>query len=474
MVAMTQSRISASFGPSPALEAARPSLLDRALGIVTEVRAGEGLTAALLAIALFLLLMAYYIIKPVREALILQHPAGAEYKSWLGAAIALLLLVVVPAYSKLADRLPRNRLVGGVTLFFASHLVLFYAASVTPGVRESLTLSLIFFVWVGIFNMMLVAQLWAFANDIYDQEHGKRLFVIVGLGASIGAIAGGTVTTALSSVFDMFDLLLLSAVFLIGVAAIVQVVHQREGRAAARARKREGSEAPPAAAMHDTSGAFAMVFRHRYLLLIAAFSLVFSFVNTNGEYMFGKLIQAAAASAVAAGELPADQVRNFIGSRYNTFFTFVNALSFVLQFLVVSRLLKRAGFGPAFFIFPIIALVDGAAVAIAPVLTVLFIGKIAENSTDYSLNNTLRNMLWLPTTREMKYKAKQAVDTFFVRMGDVASGAAVVLGAGMLGIGVRGFAVTNAVLAAVWLWLAIAIVREQRRLDGAKPGAPSA
>src|SRR5690242_19878777 len=91
MVPMTQSRISASFDPSPALEAARPSLLDRALGIVTEVRAGEGLTAALLAIALFLLLMAYYIIKPVREALILQHPAGAEYKSWLGAAIAMLL-----------------------------------------------------------------------------------------------------------------------------------------------------------------------------------------------------------------------------------------------------------------------------------------------------------------------------------------------------------------------------------------------
>ena len=462
---MTQSRTSASIDPSPALDAARPSPLERILGIVTEVRAGEGLTAVLLATALFLLLMAYYIIKPVREALILQHPAGAEYKSWLGAAIALLLLAVVPAYSKLADRLPRNLLVSGVTLFFASHLVLFYAASVTPGVRESLSLSLIFFVWVGIFNMMLVAQLWAFANDIYDQERGKRLFVIVGLGASFGAIAGGTITSALSSVFDMFDLLLLSAVFLIGVAAIAQLVHRREGRAAARAASKPGSEAPVAPPARDESGAFSMVFRHRYLLLIAAFSLVFSFVNTNGEYMFGKLIKSAADSAVAAGTLHADEVRSFIGGRYNTFFTAVNVLSFVFQFLVVSRLLKRAGFGPAFFIFPVIALLDGSAVAIAPVLGVLFVGKIAENSTDYSLNNTLRNMLWLPTTREMKYKAKQAVDTFFVRMGDVASGAWVVLGAGVLQLGVRGFAVTNAVLAAVWLWLAWAIVREQRRLE---------
>jgi AAA family ATP:ADP antiporter len=470
---MTQSRISASLDPAPALDPARPSLLDRLLGIVTEVRAGEGLTALLLAIALFLLLMAYYIIKPVREALILQHPAGAEYKSWLGAAIAVLLLVVVPAYSKLADRLPRNRLVSGVTLFFASHLVLFYATSVSPEVRSSLLLSLIFFVWVGIFNMMLVAQLWAFANDLYDQERGKRLFVIVGLGASIGAIAGGTVTTALSSLFDMFDLLLLSAALLVGVAAIVQAVHRRELRVAWEARRKE-SGAPPAEPAHDTSGAFAMVFRSRYLLLIAAFSLVFSFVNTNGEYMFGKLIQAAAASAVAAGELPADGVRSFIGSRYNTFFTFVNATSFVLQFLVVSRLLKRAGFGPAFFIFPIIALADGVAVAMVPVLGVLFIGKIAENSIDYSLNNTLRHMLWLPTTREMKYKAKQAVDTFFVRMGDVASGAWVVLGAGLLGIGVRGVALTSAGLAAVWRGLAVLIVRAQRRLGAPPAGAPAA
>ena len=124
---MTQSRVSTTHDA-----AARPSPLDRLLGIVTEVRPGEGATALLLTLALFLLLMAYYIIKPVREALILQHPAGAEYKSWLGAAIAVLLLAVVPLYSKLADRLPRNQLVSGVTLFFAGNLALFYAASATP------------------------------------------------------------------------------------------------------------------------------------------------------------------------------------------------------------------------------------------------------------------------------------------------------------------------------------------------------
>jgi ATP:ADP antiporter, AAA family len=110
----------------------------------------------------------------------------------------------------------------------------------------------------------------------------------------------------------------------------------------------------------------------------------------------------------------------------------------------------------------VIALANSLSVSVWPVLGVLFVGKIVENAFDYSLNNTLRQMLWLPTTREMKYKAKQAVDTFFVRMGDVASGGWVALAISGLGLGLRGFALGNALLVAVWLWLAVAIVRAQR------------
>lgn len=466
---MPPSTVSSPLPAAPALDRAHRSPLDRALGVVTEVRAGEGLTASLLTLALFLLLMAYYIVKPVREALILQHPAGAEYKSWLGAAIALLLLVVVPLYSRLADRLPRNRLVSGVTLFFASHLVFFYFASTTPGLAQSLALSVAFFVWVGIFNMMLVAQLWAFANDIYDPERGKRLFVVIGLGASIGSIAGGAIKGALASVFDIFQMLLVSAVALVGVAWIIQVVHRREAAAAELARA--AAPLAPSPPPPDRSGAFVMVLRHRYLSLIAAFSLVFTLVNTNGEYLLGKLIKAAADPLLASGELSAAGLREFIDARYNAFFTWTNTLSFLLQLLVVSRLIKRAGFSRAFLVMPLIALLDGAAVAVVPVLAVVFVGKIAENSTDYSLNNTLRQMLWLPTSREMKYKAKQAVDTFFVRMGDVVSGAWVVFGAGALGLGVRAFALGNVLLVAVWLVLARAIARYPKELSAEAPEA---
>jgi AAA family ATP:ADP antiporter len=454
---------------SPPAGAVRPSFVDRALGVVTKVRPGEGGTALLLAAALFLLLLAYYIIKPVREALILQHPAGAEYKSYLGAAIAVLLLFVVPAYAALSDRLPRNRLVVSVTLFFSLHLVLFYAASQLSGLSDSLLLSLVFFVWVGIFNMMLVAQLWAFANDVYDKERGERLFVVIGLGASIGAIAGNSVDALLSGWFDVFEMLLVAAVALVGVALICEGVHRRELGGSSRPADAPAvaPTVPPVAIARK--GAFRLVLRERYLSLIAAFSLIFTFVNTNGEYMLGKLIKESAVAEAAGGG--SEVLRRLISEEYTRFFLFVNVISLVLQFFVVSRVVQRAGVARAFFILPLIALVDGIAVTAVPVLAVLFIGKVAENSTDYSLNNTLRQMLWLPTTREMKYKAKQAVDTFFVRMGDVASGGWVFIAASVLGLGVRAFAITNTLLVVVWLWLAWAIVRAQPALSERTGGA---
>jgi AAA family ATP:ADP antiporter len=473
---MTESASQPSLEPP----AERPSLLDRALRVIADVRPGEGLTALGLATALFLLLLAYYIIKPVREALILQHPAGAEYKSWMGAGIALLLLFVVPAYSKLAERLPRNRLVSGVTLFFASHLLLFYWASSTPGFKGSLWLGLGFFLWVGIFNMLLVAQLWAFANDLYEQEQGRRLFAIVGVGASIGAIAGGAIEHALASVFDLFQMLVVSALALVGVALIVQLLHRREtatatarrARVLALAAAQHQPAAPDPAAQQplQPGGAFSILRQHRYLSLIAAFALVFTLVNTNGEYLLGKLIKADASQAIAAGTLAPEQIADFIAGKYNTFFQWTNGLGFLLQLFLVSRVIQRAGAGPAFFILPVIALGNALSVSFVPVLGVLFVGKVLENSTDYSLNNTLRQMLWLPTTREMKYKAKQAVDTFFVRMGDVASGAWVALAISVLGLGVRGFALGNAVLVALWLWLAVAIVRAQGVLAASAAG----
>jgi AAA family ATP:ADP antiporter len=337
-------------------------------------------------------------------------------------------------------------------------LVLFYLASLSDAIRGSL--GLIFHLWVGIFNMMVVAQFWPFANDIYTEEQGKRLFALVGVGAATGAWFGSGISIALARNLGVYQMLLVGAVILVLFSALIHIVHQRE-------KDRPETEKPTKADTTEDAkrGAFGMVFKHKYLVLLAVFHLLFTLVNTNGEYMLGKLIKGAAATAEAAGTLGAMSVGDFIGSQFGEFFFYVNTLTVLIQALVVSRLVKFGGLKLAFLVLPCIALLDAAAVAIIPALFVLRIGKIAENATDYSINNTVRQMLWLPTTREMKYRAKQAVDTFFVRMGDVSSAVVVYIGAGLLAWEVRAFAIVNLVVVVVWLFVAFAILRENKRLS---------
>jgi AAA family ATP:ADP antiporter len=435
-----------------------PAWLSRALRLVTEVRPGEAVTALLLTANVFLLLSAYYIIKPVREALILQMESGAEYKSYMSGAIAALLFILVPVYGKLVDALPRIKLVISVSLAFAVQLLLFYAAMALPSLRDKL--GLIFYVWVGVFNMMVVAQFWAYANDVYDKEQGDRLFPMVALGASLGAALGSQLAEQLIQGLGVAQMLVAAAVLLVMCAGLFWLVERRE----AGSDKSPGAAAPkaPSASKH---GGFALVLKHRYLLLLALFSLVFSWVNTNGEYMLGKLIKADATAAVARGEVAANELGDFIGAAYAQFFFRVNVAGVLLQTFVVSRLVRRLGLSKAFLFLPVLAFGNAAIVAFVPIVSLVKAGKSAENATDYSLNNTLRQMLWLVTSPEMKYKAKQVVDTFCVRVGDVCSALSVALCVGILHLSVQRFAWVSMVLGVVWLTLALAIGRQHRGLE---------
>lgn len=491
---------------------AQKTPLESALGLVTEVKNGEGPTALLLTLNVFLLLTAYYIIKPVREELILAMESGAEYKSYMSGAIAIALMFAVPAYARFAKKLPRNRLVVGVTLFFLSHLVLFYFAQASETIRPYL--GLIFFLWIGVFNMMVVAQFWAFANDLYTEEQGKRLFALVGLGASVGAASGSWIAGKIREPIGVFQMLLVAAALLGLCAFLTQVVHVRESKSksgSGDADSKDSKDSKGAKKEPERRGAFAMVFKHRYLLLIAIFSMIFSFVNSNGEYMYGKLLKDDAKAHVgevsreeaekwAATDVGEKAVKNafeadqkkadgkfkgkkfeevkgevaqaalkderygaHINAGYNDLFLWVNIIGVLLQMLVVSRVVKYLGMSKAFLIFPVIALADASFIAIMPALMVVFVGKIAENSVDYSLNNTVRNALWLSTTREMKYIAKQAVDTFFVRLGDVSHGLLVLVAVAQLGMGVRFIAIANIVLVVGWIFVALKINQEREK-----------
>lgn len=438
-----------------------PAWLARALRLFTDVHPGEAVTALLMTLNVFLLLSAYYVIKPVREALILAMASGAEYKAYMSGAIAGLLFLIVPAYDKLVDVLPRIKLVIIVTLAFAFMLLLFYAGTHVPSLRGNL--GLVFYAWVGVFSVMVVAQFWSFANDLYEKEQGDRLFPMVAIGASVGAAVGSKAANLLIKGLGVPSMLLVAAGLLVACAGIYWVVERREqGGKAPDSRK---AEEPP---KDSKRGGFRLVLGHRYLLLIALFALIYNWVNSNGEYMLSKLIKADAAAAVARGQITAQQLGDTIGATYADFFFYVNVTGVLLQTFVVSRLVKWLGLPKAFLFLPALAVANAAVVAFLPIVWLVKVGKIAENATDYSLNNTLRQMLWLVTSPDMKYKAKQVVDTFCVRIGDVCSALAVYVTVDVLNFSVQRFAWVSLALGAVWIFLAIAIGKLHRDLEQGK------
>jgi AAA family ATP:ADP antiporter len=425
---------------------ARGRTLEGLLSVITELRAGEAAKALLLTANVFVLLASYYVLKTVREALILSE-AGAEVKSYSAAVQALLLLGVVPAYGYFASKATRSRLISWVTLFFVANLAAFYILG-----SAGFHIGIAFFLWVGIFNVLVTAQFWAFANDLYDEEAGKRAFPIIGIGSSLGAWAGARLAARLFTTFEAYQLMLFAAGGLLLSIVLVRLTDARRENHAVTPRP-----------VPSTKGGFGMVLSSRYLFLIALMVLMFNLVNSLGEYLLGQMVVTEAKAAVASGAIGAAQVKAHIGSFYGNFYSWVNLLGLLLQVFVVSRLFKYVGVRGALFVLPLIAFGSYSLMAILPVLGVVQIAKVLENSTDYSIQNTTRHALFLPTSRDAKYKAKAAIDTFFWRVGDMMQAGVVLLGTSLAFV-TKHYAWLNMSLVGLWLLLIVGIYREHKKL----------
>jgi len=428
------------------------SALERALSVFADIRAGEGVTTLLLAVNVFLFLAGYSLMKPARDGLILTE-GGAELASYSAAAQAALLMVLVPIYGWLGTRVVRITLITIVVTFFAATLVVFYAGG-RAGLREGVA----FYIWIGLINVFIVSLFWQFANDLFTEAQGRRLFPLIGVGQSLGAWIGAAAVAPLVKGLNYtpYTLMVLGAAVLMIALATTLIVNKRE---AGRAR----------AAGHDVGqqtlgqqGGFELIARDRYLFWIAFLIILLNIVNTTGGYVLNRLIVGEAAARFGTGASSVAFSRQFITAFSGSITAMVNLVGLLLQLFVTARVIRWIGVRGALFVLPVIALANYSLIAVAPILAVVRVGKILENSTDYSIQNTLRQALFLPTTREAKYKAKAAIDTFFTRTGDVVSAGFVGLGQ-LAGLTVGVFAGINVALTIAWLWVARQIAREHRR-----------
>jgi len=461
----------AETGPLRASGKTHYNLFYRFLRLFTDIRQGEAGKALLLALNVFLILMAYYIIKPVRDALILTSK-GPEMKSYLGAAQAILLIFVVKAFSRLASRVPRHLLITWVTLFFISNLVLFNLLELF-GVSMG-TIGIIFYIWIGIFNLMVVAQFWGFANDLYTEDIGKRVFPLVAFGATLGAPLGSKINTWFVESLGLYRVMLVSAAVLAVCIVLAVLVHRAEIRSLAANKGKlspdEENEKKAQEQPLGKGGGFRLVFKSRYLLLIALVVGLYNFINANGEYMIGRVVSGIASKAVELGATGGLDKGQYIDKFFAEYQFLQSLLAILIQLFLVSRIFKWVGIGGALLFLPFIALGGYGIIAFGATLVLLKWVKSLENGTDYSLMKTTMAALFLKTSREEKYKAKAAIDTFFWRGGDTLSAFAVFLGTTYLAASVEGYAGLNVLCVLVWIGLSLMIAREYKKNKAPEQG----
>lgn len=475
----------------------------RFLRLFGDIRQGEAGKVLLLALNVFLLLLAYYILKPLREALLLVDKQAPLVKSYLSGAQAILFVFVIKAFSRLASKVPRHVLITWTTSFFISNLVIFYFLNL--GGMAVKPMGIMFFIWIGIFNYFVIAQFWGFANDLYSDEVGKRTFPLVALGATLGGlVATLPIMKQLRDILGknwQYKLMLIAGAILFLCIVLAWYIHRREVRKTREDREKGLAGAEEKAKIQEqplkAGGGFRLIFKSRYLLLIAVMIGLYNFVNATGEFIITKVTvdqsianqapKPAAAGpqqpvALSGGQLadvlpaasPAQPAKTESKAIHNAFMDYqflTNLMALFIQLFLVSRIFKWVGIGGALLFLPLIALGGYALISFGAVFVLVRWVKALENGTDYSLQNTTKAALFLVTKREEKYKAKAAIDTFFVRGGDTLSALAVFVGTRLLGLKIERYALLNVLVVIVLLVICLRIIKSYKTRKAADAAA---
>jgi len=427
----------------------RLTRLDHVLGRFTHLRPGEGRSVLLFFFYALLMMVSYYILKTIREPLLLSASA-AEMKSYAYAVTALLLLFIIPLYGLVFRHTSKRALTRYVTGFFLVNLLVFYLLG-----RAGMDIGFAYYVWVGIFSVLITAQFWAFAADSYNVKSGKRLFPLIMIGATLGGLAAPSLSGALFPSLGPWKLLLIAMVLL---ALTIPFVGW--SRRAVPPGSRSHGSLPQAKKHGGIMGGLSLVATDRYLMLLALLILLLNWVNTTGEYILAELVVRQADAAVSAGS--AASKSEYIASFYGNFFFVVNLLTVLIQVSLVARIIRRIGVRGAVLVLPVITLIGYGMVAFIPVFSIIRIVKIMENSTDYSLMNTSRHALYLPLSAAKKYEGKTTIEAFFWRFGDLAQAGAIYAGLNWFHFGITQFALVNMVLSLIWLGVAWRVGRHYR------------
>ncbi len=415
-------------------------MLDRVLALVVDVKREERRALFWSFAYFFLILSAYYVLRPLRDNAGIS--GGTRALPWLFTATFFVMLAAAPLYGWLVARLPRKTLIPLVYHFFAANIVIFWLL-LTFGIAQQIVYQ-VFFVWLTVFSVFTVPVFWSFLADLYRSDQGKRLYGFIAAGGSLGALAGPTVTRLLVEPLGPVNLFLLPAL-LIEIAILCAM---RLGPAAAGFN--QTPPAPPPIGGSAFEG-FAAILKSSYLGGIAAWVLLLTVGNGILYLSQAELVSAATQDAV-------ERTRIFA-----TIEQWTGALQILLQLTLTGRFIKRFGTGLAAGFLPVVFALGYGALALAPVLGIVMAFQAAQRTANFAISNPAREILFTAAGREDKYKAKNVIDAALFRGGDMGTSWLFTLLHSKLALTVPMIAALTAPVMLGWAGLSFALGRMQEK-----------
>jgi ATP:ADP antiporter, AAA family len=396
----------------------------------------------------FFLFGSYSIVKPVRDAMGTVYGMSHIQELFTGTFIA--SFVFAPVYSGLASRIKLSAFLPWVYGVVAVSILIFYGLFEGAQGDRTRWVAASFYIWVSTFNILIISVFWTFMADIFSRTQAKRLFGFVAAGGTIGGIVGPAIATFLVKSVGNNNLMLISAAGFILTAVLVRLLSAEKRRMAAAGIESQHTTLDRKLAGNPFDG-FRLLFRSPYLLLLATFLLLMTWISTIVYIQLGDLVTKAFTSREARTQA------------YATIDLLVNSAAVFIQLFGTGRIISRFGVTTGLLINPVIMVVAFLAVAFSPVLMVLGSIQLLRRVAEYAVAKPTREMLFTVVDQESKYKAKNVIDTVIYRFGDVSSAW---VSSFILPYGVAGLAIFGAVVSVIWFPVAYALGKRYEGVRG--------
>lgn len=376
---------------------------------------------------------------------------GVANIQWLMLMTLLVLIVITPIFGWVTTRFKTRQFLSYCTLFFASHLVIFFFLFDVE--QRSPITTRAFFIWVNVFNMFIVSLFWSFMTDLFSRDQSKRLFAFIAAGGTTGAICGPIITTTLVKAVSLGPLLLISASILASsVMCISWLVRWNNQDFKNDIAQQTTKNAALKGGVFD---AFKLLIKSPYLIGICVFITLYAVSVTFVEIQQAELIE-------SSFDDPNQRTQLFSSVDLS-----VNVLALIFQLFLTSRLINKFGFKFALMLVPVGITIGFGLMATVPMLAVMIAIDIFRRSGDYSIMKPAREMLFSVVSREEKYKAKNFIDTAILRGGNAASALAYT-GIKTTGVAAAGIAGISLVLGIAWcataFWLGGQFNKKQKQV----------